>query len=101
MRMNDKEFKTWKREHGVYKRTSRLNQDELAIINLVKKNPNATTGQVYELYREQEGKLSDRSFRRYITNLSELGFINSEKTRWGFLGQSRILNFPETKNMFC
>ena len=66
----------------------KLNKDEQLIIKIVKGNNGEISGKLYELYTKKSGKLSYKSFKRYIKNLEKLGFLKLELTSGGFKGKS-------------
>jgi len=65
-----------------------LNKDEHLILSAVKKKNGAISGEIYKEYVSKGGKLSYKSFKRYVNNLERLGFLKLEKTGGGFKGKS-------------
>lgn len=68
-----------------------LNAEEQKIISLVKKMPGSKTGELYNNYVKENGELTSRSFRKYLTRLAKLGVLNIEETGKGFRGRSRVV----------
>jgi Cdc6-like AAA superfamily ATPase len=68
-----------------------LSDEEEIIFKSIKENNGEVSGKVYGAYLEGGGKLSMRSFRRYIKTLLRAGLIKTEETGEGFQGKSRKL----------
>ena len=66
----------------------KLNKDEQLIMKIVKENNGEISGRLYDIYLKKGGKLSYKSFKRYIKNLEKLGFLRLELTAGGFKGKS-------------
>jgi cell division control protein 6 len=69
----------------------KLNNHEEKIIRIIKENKGIISGDAYKLYKKMHGKLSIRSFRRYINRLEKQGLIRTKETGEGFQGRSRRL----------
>lgn len=68
--------------------SSKLNKEQELIVKTVREKEGEVTGDFYERYQENGGKLSPRSFRRYLRRLEDLGFLKLERTGEGFRGKS-------------
>jgi cell division control protein 6 len=69
-----------------------LKGDEHIILDLVKNNPNSTTGDLFKQYQKSGGKGSYKSFQRRIDKLEKGKFISTEKTGGGKEGNTTIVN---------
>ncbi|MBD3312706.1 AAA family ATPase [archaeon] len=70
----------------------KLNSHEEKIVKIIKNNKGIISGDAYKKYKEKHGgKLSIRSFRRYINRLEKQGLIKTKETGEGFQGRSRRL----------
>lgn len=67
--------------------SSKLDSEQKMIVDTVREREGSVTGELYETY-EEKGKLSSRSFRRYLRRLEDLGFLKLESTGEGFRGKS-------------
>lgn len=70
----------------------KLNSDEKTIIETVKKNNKKVAGTIYDSYSKSGGKLSYRSFKRYVERLERLGLLKTEVTGAGFKGKSTLIS---------
>jgi len=68
-----------------------LNSEEERIVESVKEKNGGISGEIYEIYKSKGGKLSYRSFKRYIDNLERLNILKTEETRAGFKGKSTFI----------
>jgi len=68
-----------------------LNSEEERIVESVKEKNGGISGEIYEIYKSKGGKLSYRSFKRYIDNLERLNILRTEETRAGFKGKSTFI----------
>lgn len=68
---------------------SKLGPDEQLLIKIVSENEGLVSGELYEKYSQNEGKLTMRSFRRMLARLERLELLSLENTSKGFRGQSR------------
>ncbi|MDD5417591.1 MAG: AAA family ATPase [Candidatus Nanoarchaeia archaeon] len=65
-----------------------LNKEEKTILNIVGENQGLTTSELYGLYVERGGSLSERSLRRYLEKLSSINMVNVNEIRGGIRGRS-------------
>lgn len=68
--------------------SSKLNSEQKLILDIVKENEGSVTGDLYDIYKDKNGELSSRSFRRYLRRLEDLNFLELETTGEGFRGKS-------------
>jgi archaeal cell division control protein 6 len=55
-----------------------LDNDEKKILELIKLNPEKTTGDLFEIYRKNNGIKSKRTFQRKLSNLEKSRLISTE-----------------------
>ncbi len=67
---------------------SNLKEEEKKVVETIKKNEGMITGNLFQKYTDSGGTLSERSFRRYLSQLNKRGFIKLEQTGTGFRGRS-------------
>ncbi len=67
-----------------------LSDEDKIIINSI--NGEMTSGELYEAYRKNGGKLSYRSFKRHIDELARKKIIKIRKSGAGFKGQSTFIS---------
>jgi len=76
-----------------------LDQESRNILELIKNNSNKKIGELFEIYRRYNGKLSYKSFQRKISKLQKNGFISVEKTEGGLEGNTTIIKYSEDKKL--
>jgi archaeal cell division control protein 6 len=82
------------------KRSTDLTEDEQSILTLIKKNSDKKIGDLYLIYKEQDGKLVYKSFQRKIDKLEKNKFINVKKISGGPDGNTSIVKYStETKKL--
>ncbi len=57
-----------------------LDEDLIAILDLVKEHSGKKIGEIFALYAERGGDLSYKSFQRRVTKLKEGKFVNAERS---------------------
>ncbi len=70
----------------------KLNEDQQLILQVLEENGEMLAGKLYELYVEKGGKLTYRSFYRYIRELERIGKVKTRSTGAGFRGRSTIIS---------
>jgi|TARA_Y100000310_G_scaffold338453_1_gene428137 cell division control protein 6 len=82
------------------KRSTDLTEDEQQILNIIKKNSEKKIGDLYNIYKEQDGKLVYKSFQRKIEKLEKNKFVSVKKTSGGPEGNTSIVKYAtETKKL--
>ena len=82
------------------KKSTDLTEDERVILNIIKKNSEKKSGDLYIIYKDQGGKLVYKSFQRKIEKLEKNKFISVEKTSGGAEGNTSIIKYAtETKKL--
>jgi cell division control protein 6 len=79
-----------------------LEEDEKFVFELVKKNPDTKTGELYKLYTKNGGKSSQKTFTRRLKKLEEGRFIAIEKIGGGIDGNTSIIRLaskPQNKKL--
>ncbi|MCH8004583.1 MAG: AAA family ATPase [Nanoarchaeota archaeon] len=75
------------------KKSSDLTEDEQKILDMIKKNSDKKIGDLYNIYKEQDGSLVYKSFQRKIEKLQKNKFINVKKTSGGPDGNTSIVKY--------
>ena len=83
------------------KKSSDLEDDTRAILDVIKKNLGKKIGDVFKIYQENGGKSGYKSFQRKIAKLEKNKFIEVTKTEGGSLGNTSIIYYkkPETRKL--
>ncbi len=82
------------------KKSTDLTEDERTILDIIKKNSEKKIGDLYNVYKEQGGKLVYKSFQRKIEKLQKNKFISVKKTAGGPEGNTSIVKYAtETKKL--
>ncbi len=82
------------------KKSTDLTEDERTILDIIKKNSEKKIGDLYNIYKEQEGKLVYKSFQRKIEKLEKNKFVSVKKTSGGPEGNTSIIKYAaETKKL--
>ena len=82
------------------KKSTDLTEDERSILDIIKKNSEKKIGDLYLIYKEQDGKLVYKSFQRKIDKLQKNKFISVTKTIGGKEGNTSIIKYAtETKKL--
>jgi archaeal cell division control protein 6 len=82
------------------KKSTDLNQEENAILSIVKKNSDKKIGDLYTIYKEAGGKLVYKSFQRKIDKLEKNKFVSVKKTSGGKDGNTTIIRYAtQTKRL--
>jgi len=63
---------------------------------MIKKNSDKKIGDLYNVYKEDGGKLVYKSFQRKIDKLQKNKFISVKKTSGGKEGNTTIVNYAST-----
>ena len=89
-KINEKDVKALisQLDNVVIGNVERLSEDENRILDAVKNIGGGISGEVFEEYQTLGGKLSYRSFKRYVKKLAKLDLIEIKETGGGFKGQS-------------
>ncbi len=74
-----------------------LDSDSKAIFELIKKNPDKRTGDLFKLYVEKGGKSSQKTFTRRLNKLEEGKFIYIEKSGGGAEGNTSLIKLAANK----
>ena len=75
------------------KSSNELNKDESHILNIVKANSGRRIGELFDIYKKEQGKGVYKTFQRRIEKLAKNGFINVEKLNGGAQGSTTIVNY--------
>jgi len=75
------------------KRSSDLTEDEQTILNMIKKNSDKKIGDLYNIYKEKDGKLVYKSFQRKIEKLEKNKFVSVKKSGGGPEGNISIVKY--------
>lgn len=75
------------------KKADDLSEDERAILEIIKNHDENKIGDLYKVYKEQDGKLVYKSFQRKIDKLSKNKFISVKKTQGGKEGNTTIVSY--------
>jgi len=82
------------------KKSTDLNEDEQFVLDIIKNNSEKKIGDLYNIYKEKNGKLVYKSFQRRIDKLQKNKFINVKKTQGGKDGNTTIIKYAtETKKL--
>jgi len=80
-----------------------LDEECRFIFEIIKKDPNQKTGDLYEIYKKNGGKGSQKTFTRKLNKLEEGRFIIKEKSGGGSEGNTSIIklaaNQPVNKKL--
>ena len=77
-----------------------LNGDEQDILSMIRSNSEKKIGDLYELYRENGGRLVYKSFQRKIDKLERNRFISVKKLIGGKDGNTTIIKYAtQTKKL--
>ncbi len=63
-----------------------------AVALLSKEGESTISGEVFSKFEEISGDASERTYRKHLSELEELGLVSTEKTGEGFRGRSRVVN---------
>lgn len=88
---NDAEESIKKLKDFQIKSTSNLDDDENAILNVVKNNSGKTSMEIFNIYKNNGGKQSYASFQRKIKNLEKGRFISLRALNTGEPGRSTLI----------
>jgi cell division control protein 6 len=77
----------------IIKKSTDLTEDEHTILNMIKENSEKKIGDLYNIYKEQGGKLVYKSFQRKIDKLQKNRFISVKKTSGGAEGNTSIIKY--------
>ncbi len=80
---------------GESKEVYDLDEEDSTIVSIIKKKGEIKSGDLYSIYRKEGGKLSYRSFKRHLDQLSKRGIIRMKPTGAGFKGRSNLISLPE------
>lgn len=69
------------------------------VIDIVKENPKAQIGELYEKYKEKGGDKTYKTFQRSIKKLSDSKFISTEKVVGGASGSTTLVDYSKTKKL--
>ena len=75
------------------KKSTDLADDEQSILEIIKKNSEKKIGDLYNIYKEKDGKLVYKSFQRKIDKLKQNKFISVKKTSGGKEGNTSIIKY--------
>jgi cell division control protein 6 len=75
------------------KKSTDLTEDEKAILGIIKTNSEKKIGELYNIYKEKNGKLVYKSFQRKIEKLQKNKFISVKKTSGGKDGNTTIIKY--------
>ena len=78
-KINEDHVKTAMGKLDEYQKPVELDKDEEFILNLIKKNPDKITGELYELYKQEGGDKALRTFQRKINSLEKTDLIKLEE----------------------
>tara|TARA_Y100000294_G_C8561911_1_gene339402 strand:+ start:1767 stop:2840 length:1074 start_codon:yes stop_codon:yes gene_type:complete len=75
------------------KKSTELTEDEQSILQIIKKHSEKKIGDLYDIYKEKDGKLVYKSFQRKIDKLRTNKFISVNKTSGGKGGNTTIVKY--------
>ncbi|MBI2651738.1 AAA family ATPase [Candidatus Woesearchaeota archaeon] len=75
------------------KKSSELNEEEQAILEIIKDNSEEKIGDLYNIYKSQGGKLVYKSFQRKIDKFHKNKFVSLKKIFGGKDGNSTIVQY--------
>jgi archaeal cell division control protein 6 len=81
------------------KKTEELANDERFILEIIKKNNNKKIGDLYNIYKEEKGDGSYKTFQRKIKKLADNKFISAKKITGGIDGTTTIISYQKTKKL--
>jgi len=70
-----------------------LNEDELLVLDIVKHNSGKKIGELFDIYKNQQGTGVYKTFQRKVEKLAKNGFVNVEKLKGGAQGTTTIVNY--------
>ncbi len=76
-----------------------LGDEEKFVLALVKKDSGKKIGDLYQLYRDEGGEGSYKTFQRKIKKLADGKFITAKKISGGSEGTTTIVNYLRTKKI--
>lgn len=79
------------------KKEESLDKDAKFIFEIIKKNPNSKTGELYKIYKNNGGEISQKTFSRKLNKLEEGKFIVMEKIKGGMEGNTSIIKLNSTQ----
>ena len=62
------------------------------IANITMEGGSTVSGEVFKKHSETQEDYSERTYRKHISELEDLGLVSTENTGVGFRGRSRIIN---------
>lgn len=74
-----------------------LDDDTKIVFELIRKNPNQKTGDLYEIYQKNGGKGALKTFTRRLNKLEEGKFIFIEKIQGGIEGNTSVIKLASNK----
>jgi len=78
------------------KKSTDLQDDIKEILELVKKNSDSKIGDLFKIYKQNNGTASYKTFQRKIKKLEDGKFISTEKTAGGEEGNTTIIKYKGT-----
>jgi len=76
-----------------------LQNEEQAILDIVKQTPGQKIGDLFKLYEKQGGTQTYKTFQRRIEKLEKGNFISTQKTEGGKDGNTTIVHYGKTKKL--
>lgn len=74
-----------------------LDKEAKFIFEIIKKNSNTKTGELYKIYKNNGGESSQKTFSRKLNKLEEGRFIVMEKIKGGVEGNTSIIKLASTQ----
>ncbi len=70
-----------------------LNNEENKILRIIEANSGKRIGELFEIYKKEQGNGVYKTFQRRIEKLAKNGFVNVEKITGGAKGSTTIVNY--------
>ncbi|MBS3164305.1 AAA family ATPase [Candidatus Woesearchaeota archaeon] len=81
------------------RKSAELDEDEQAVLELVKGAPGSKIGDLYKRYQESGGEMAYKSFQRKVKKLEDGGYIDVQRTQGGAEGNTSILTHRGVKTL--
>ncbi|MFP4403777.1 MAG: Cdc6/Cdc18 family protein [Nanoarchaeota archaeon] len=81
------------------KNPEELTDEEKFILEIIKKNSQKKIGELFNIYKDENGKNTYKTFQRKIKKLADNKFISVKKILGGNDGSTTIVNFQKTKKL--
>ncbi len=81
------------------KSSSSLDDETQFVLNIIKKNPQAKIGELYEKYKSEGGEKTYKTFQRSIKKLADNKFISIKKITGGSEGSTTLVDYSRVKKL--